>query len=166
MSNELHTTRKPTFNHVAMSVPAELLSEEGRGDILRFYGEVFGWSEMPTLTEDRVRLVLRAYDNEQFVFLVADGDPMRCPQGDHFGMSVGTPAELDEILERARKFRQGDDRVEITSHEVEDHHGVLQLHNCYLRYRLPMMVEVQCYQWAEGFGSDSLPEGSDSLPED
>jgi hypothetical protein len=157
MSDAVQTTRMPTFNHVAMSVPAELLDEQGRADILRFYGEVFGWTEMPTLTEERKRLVLRAYNNEQFVFLVADSEPMRCPGGDHFGMSVGTPRELLEMLERARKFRERDDRVEIVEHQVEDY-GVLKLHNCYVRYRLPLMVEVQCYEWAQGFDGDSLPE--------
>jgi hypothetical protein len=157
VSDSVHTTRMPTFNHVAMSVPAELLDEQGRRDLLRFYGEVFGWTEMPTLTEDRERLVLRAYNNEQFVFLVADSEPMHCPAGDHFGMSVGTPRELLEMLERARKFRERDDRVEIVEHEMEDY-GVLKLHNCYVRYRLPMMVEVQCYEWARGFDGDSLPE--------
>ena len=30
-------TRTPRFNHVAMSVPSELLGEEGRRDLVRFY---------------------------------------------------------------------------------------------------------------------------------
>ena len=80
--------RMPTFNHVAMSVPAELLGEQGRGELLRFYGEVFGWTEMPTMTQDRERLVLRVHSNEQFVFLIADPQPMTCPRLDHFGLSV------------------------------------------------------------------------------
>ena len=71
-----------TFNHVAMSVPAALLDAKGRASLLDFFGEVFGWTEMPTLTEDGHRLVLRAHSNEQFVFLIADSEPMRCPSGD------------------------------------------------------------------------------------
>ncbi len=144
MQNE----RMPTFNHVAMSVPADRLGEQSREEILRFYGEVFGWTEMPTMTEDRVRLVLRVYNNEQFVFLHADPEPMRCPGLDHFGMSVGTPEQLYEMLERARQFKARDDRVEIVEPQVEDH-KVLKLHNFYVRYRLPMMIEVQCYEWQE-----------------
>ena len=58
MPQSIETSRTPTFNHIAMSVPAELLGEQGRGDLLRFFGEVFGWTEMPGMTEDRVRLVL------------------------------------------------------------------------------------------------------------
>ena len=156
MSDPIETSRTPTFNHVAMSVPAELLDESGRGDLLRFYEEVFGWTEMPTLTEDRVRLVLRCYSNEQFVYLIANPEPMACPSADHFGMSVGTPRELDEMLERARKYREQDSRVEIVDKQVEDFQ-VLKLHSFYLRYRLPMMIEVQCFEWAEGLGPDSQP---------
>jgi hypothetical protein len=157
MSETKDRSRMPRFNHVAMSVPAETLDESGRTDILRFYDEVFGWTEMPTLTEDRVRLVLRAHSNEQFVFLVADPKPMACPTTDHFGMSVATPEELSAIRERAQKFRERDSRVEIVDGEIEDY-KVLKLHNFYVRYLLPMSVEVQCYEWAEGVDANSLPE--------
>jgi len=148
--------RMPTFNHVAMSVPADLLDAEGRDTLLRFYGEVFGWTEMPTMTQDRERMVLRVHSNEQFVFLIADAQPMACPRMDHFGLSVAAPAELYETVERARKFRERDPRVEIIEPEIEDY-KVLKLHNFYVRYRLPMMIEVQCYEWAPGVGPSSLP---------
>ena len=146
----------PTFNHVAMSVSADLLSAESRAELLDFYGEVFGWTEMPTMTQDRERMVLRVHSNEQFVFLIADPQPMACPRMDHFGLSVAAPAELYETVERARKFRERDARVEIIEPEIEDY-KVLKLHNFYVRYRLPLMVEVQCYEWAPGVGPSSLP---------
>jgi len=148
----------PAFNHVAMSVPADALDASGRADILRFYRDVFGWTEMPTMTEDRKRLVLRVHSNEQFVYLVADDEPMRCPPGDHFGVSVASPDDLNRTLEAARAFRERDDAVEIIEGQVEDF-KVLKLHSFYVRYRLPMMIEVQCFEWAEGFDSDSLPAG-------
>ena len=156
MSDASSSRRMPTFNHVAMSVPADLLDADGRGELLRFYGEVFGWTEMPTMTQDRERLVLRVHSNEQFVFLIADPQPMACPRMDHFGLSVAAPAELYETVERARKFRERDARVEIIEPEIEDY-KVLKLHNFYVRYRLPLMVEVQCYEWAPGVGASSLP---------
>src|SRR4029453_2204133 len=56
----------PRFNHVALSLPAEALAHDGRADLLRFYGAVFGWTEMPTMTVDRERLVLRCHSHEQF----------------------------------------------------------------------------------------------------
>lgn len=156
MSAASSAPRTPRFNHIAISLPPEALDAEGRAAILRFYSEVFGWSEMPTMTEDRRRLVMRAYSNEQFVFLVADSKPTTAAPGDHFGMSVGTPDELYGMLERAMKFQQSDSQVEIVEPTVEDF-KVLKLHNFYVRYRLPLMVEVQCFDWAEGVGPDSLP---------
>jgi len=161
MSDANPRRRIPAFNHVAMSVPADLLDAQGRGELLGFYGEVFGWTEMPTLSQDRERLVLRVHSNEQFVFLIADARPMTCPRMDHFGLSVGTPAELYETLERARKFRERDARVEIVDPEIEDFR-VLKLHNFYVRFRLPLMVEVQCYEWAPGVGPASLPGASEA----
>jgi hypothetical protein len=87
----------PTFNHVAMSVAPDLLAPASRGEILDFYGEVFGWTAMPGMSKE------------------------------------------GELL-------------------VEDF-KVLELHSFYVGFRLPMRVEVQCYQWAEGVGPQSLPPG-------
>lgn len=136
----------PRFNHVAISVPPELLDESGRSKLLAFYADVFGWDEMPTLTKDRELLVLRCWSNEQFVYLSASKDPMRCPALDHFGLSVDTPAALDAMRERALGRRQYDAEVEVTERGLEDY-GFLRLHNFYLRYRLPLMIEVQCFEW-------------------
>jgi hypothetical protein len=131
-----------------MSVPADLLDADGRTQILRFWGEVFGFEELPTETKDRHTLVLQAYDWEQFVFLIADDEPMRCPRLDHFGMSVGSRDDLLELERRCRAFREHDDRVDLIEAHVEDQHGVLQLHSFYVRYLLPMMLEVQFFDWA------------------
>src|SRR5262245_11676968 len=87
----------PRFNHVALSVPADLLDEDSRAKLLAFYSDVFGWDEMPTLTKDRELFVLRCWSNEQFVYLSAARDPMRCPAMDHFGLSVDTPSALDDM---------------------------------------------------------------------
>jgi hypothetical protein len=148
----------PRFNHVAMSVPPELLSREGRADVLRFYGEVFGWTEMPSMSEDGKLLVLRAYRNDQFVFLAASDEPMRCDAREHWGMSVATPALLDRMYEAACKLREDDPRVEIVERKTEDFR-VVKLHSFYTRYRVPLWTEVQCFEWAEGVDERSLPEG-------
>ena len=141
-------TRSPRFNHVAMSLPADLLGEDGRRDIVRFYDEVFGWKELPTETVDRKKLVLSAYTYEQFVFLIADDPPMVAPRLDHFGMSVETEQELDDMLARAKTFQVRDDRVDIVDREVTDH-GMLAITSFYVRYLLPMMVEVQWWDFKE-----------------
>jgi hypothetical protein len=137
--------RPPRFNHVAMSLPADALAEANRADIVAFYDEVFGWKEIPQLTQDRERLVLMAYRYDQFVFLIADEPHMTGPRLDHFGMGVDTMDELDEFLRRAKTFKERDDRVDIIDKKAEDH-GVLVITSFYVRYLLPLMVEVQHYQ--------------------
>ena len=132
------------FNHVAMSVPADLLDPAGRRDIVAFYREVFGWEELPTMTLDRERLVLSVHRFDQFVFLVASNDPMRAERMDHFGLAASSLDELHEVLARARAFAANDDRVDLIDHAVEDH-GSIQLHSFYVRYLLPLMVEVQYF---------------------
>ena len=144
----------PTLNHVALTVPPDALDEPGRRALLRFYGEVFGWDEMPTLTKDRELLVLRAGSNEQFVFLQASEQPMRCAGSEHFGLSVATVPLLDAILERAQRFRETDPGVELIDRKVDDFTAV-KLHSFYVRYRLPMMIEVQCFEWMPGFDAAS-----------
>ena len=148
----------PQFNHVAMSVPSSLLEDEGRAELLRFHDEVFGWQEMPTMTKPGERLVLQAWAWDQFVFLIAEDEPMRCPRLDHFGLSVGSREEFDTFLDRAEAFAAKDDRVDLIGHEAEEFGDYLTLHSFYVRFLLPMMVEVQYYDWAEGVS----PDGGDA----
>jgi hypothetical protein len=133
---------------VAMSLPSELLASESREEITRFYRDVFGWEELPQMTEDGKRLVLSCYTYEQFVFLIADDPPMVAPRLDHFGISVATEAELDDMLERAKKFQQQDDRVDVIDKKVEDYE-VLAITSFYVKYLLPMMVEVQWWDFKD-----------------
>jgi hypothetical protein len=135
-------SRSPHFNHVAMSLPSDLLREDGRRELVDFYSTVFGWEELPMLTEDGHRLVFQAYTLEQFVFLISDDPPMVCPHLDHFGLSVGAESELDDVLARAKAYQQRDDRVRIIDKKVDDH-GMLAITSCYIAYLLPMMVELQ-----------------------
>jgi hypothetical protein len=140
------TNRNPRFNHVAMSVPADLLDENGRTQLCDFYGDVFGWVELPTETVDREKLVFGVHTIEQFVFLIADDAPMACPRLDHFGMSVGTEAELDEVLAKANAYRERDGRVDVIEKKTEDH-GALAITSMYVGYLLPMMVEIQYWEY-------------------
>lgn len=133
---------EPRLNHVAMSVPADLLDEINRRDIVAFYGEVFGWRELPTETLDRRQLVLSAYRVDQFIFLIADDEPMRSPKMDHFGLGVAKVDELDEFYQRALDYRKRDDRVTVIDKKTEHHPGVA-LTSFYVGYLLPLMVEVQ-----------------------
>jgi hypothetical protein len=131
-----------------MSLPAELLDEEHRELLTDFYTNVFGFVRYDMLTEERRRLVFGAYNAEQFMFLIADESPMSCARLDHFGMSVGSMEDLDEILARAKAFQQRDDRVEIIDKHVDDH-GMVKLWSFYVRYLLPLMIEVQYFEYVE-----------------
>jgi hypothetical protein len=150
----------PRFNHVAMSVPADALDADGRAAIVRFYGEVFGWEELPTMTADRERLVLAAWRHDQFVFLITDESPMEAPRLDHWGLSVASVDELLMLQDRVKAFAaalppEEAARVDLIEHSFEDHRAgdgpddpvVLRLHGFYVRYRLPLMVEVQAWEW-------------------
>jgi hypothetical protein len=141
-------TRKPRFNHVAMSVASELLEPENRKLLTDFYGEVFGWQELPTETVDGKKLVFGVYQIDQFVFLIADDSPMTCPRLDHYGISVFSADDFHGILERAKAYRERDDRVDIIDEKLDDH-GMLTITSCYIRYLLPMMVEVQWWEFVE-----------------
>lgn len=138
--------RAPRFNHVAMSVPPELLTERARAEICDFYGSVFGWRELPTMTEDRRRLVLMAHRYDQFVFLVAGDEPMRCPRLDHWGQSVASLEELTALRDRAADRAVADERVRFVDVQVDEFPG-LRLHAFYVGFLLPMMVETQFFEW-------------------
>jgi hypothetical protein len=127
---------------VALSLPPDSLDERGRTDIARFYDEVFGWGEIPQMTEDRKRLVLGVYRYDQFVFLIADGSPMKAPRMDHFGIQVETMEELDELLAKARAYAEKDDRVDLVEKSAESY-GPITITSFYVGYLLPMMIEVQ-----------------------
>jgi hypothetical protein len=131
-----------------MSQPSELLEPEGRAELTAFYGDVFGWQELPTETVDGKKLVFGVHAVEQFVFLIADDPPMTCPRLDHFGLSVGTEAELDAVLEKAKAWQARDERVDIVDKSTEDH-GMLAITSIYVRYLLPMMVEIQWWDWKD-----------------
>jgi hypothetical protein len=138
----------PAFNHVAMSVPGDLLDADGRAAICEFYGDVFGFAEHTQVTEDRKVLVLGAHTFEQFVFLVAQDEPMRAHHHDHYGLSVATKADFDEIARRAAAWKaKRPDQVTLDGPSVEEHHGVLNLHSFYVSYLLPLTVEIQWFDW-------------------
>ena len=58
------------------------------------------------------------------------------------------------MFERARKFQERDSGVELKERNTDDF-KVLKLHNFYVRYRLPLMIEVQCFEWAPGVDAQS-----------
>jgi hypothetical protein len=146
VTHAYYPSGNPRFNHVAMSVPADLLDEDGRRDICGFWGEVMGFDEMPTETIDRRRLILSCVHWDQFIFLVADDEPMACPRMDHFGFSLGTRDELVALRDRVAAFAERDDRVDLVDLAVDDQE-VIKIHSIYVKYLLPMMCEFQYWEF-------------------
>ncbi len=140
--------KAPHLNHVALSLPADALDAEGRAAITAFYGDVFGFEEYAELTEDRKRLVLRVHSHEQFVFLIAEDAPMTAPRMDHFGLSVGSVDDFEEVYRRAAAWQAKEPgHVELIGPTREEFVGALRLHSFYVGYRLPLMVETQHFEY-------------------
>ena len=135
------------LNHVALSLPADRLDRDHRRAIATFYRDVFAWREVPMMTVDRERLVLSTTGFDQFVYLVADEQPLTAPRMDHFGVSVGSLAELEGVYERARAWQERDPRVDLVAPAVEDH-KVVKIHNIYVGFLLPLAIEVQYWDMA------------------
>ena len=146
MTHPFYPSGNPRFNHVAMSVPADLLGEDGRADLSRFFHEVLGFDELDMMTLDRKRLIYSCVHWDQFIFLIAEDDPMRCPRMDHYGFAVGTLDELERARDRAVAFRDQDDRVELVDLAIDDQ-GVVKIHSIYVRYLLPMTLELQFWEF-------------------
>jgi len=126
------------INHVAMASANYAL-------VGKFYEVLFG---LKTSKNPRPEAAVAVGDG--YVGLnINPRRPGRAGGLDHFGIQVDTPEALDVILERAIEFREADPRVEI-SDRMEQDFKVLVLHSVYVRYLLPMQVEIQCFQWSEG----------------
>jgi catechol 2,3-dioxygenase-like lactoylglutathione lyase family enzyme len=137
----------PRINHVAISVDAEVMNEEGRAALLHFFSEVFGWTEGDNSTERGNPLILYTGSLGQFLYLLPARDQfMVTPDMDHFGLEVSSREELLEILERVEAYRQKDARVQVTDvgtmttrHEDREY----TLTNAYIWFLLPLWLELQ-----------------------
>lgn len=136
----------PRLNHVAISVDPALLDEQGRADLLAFYGEVFGWTEGDNTGETGNPLILYTGAFGEFVYLLPADPPLVAGRLDHFGYQVATLDELHGIVERARSVRARDDRVEVIEPSARTTHGPeadYVLTSAYLGFVLPLMIELQ-----------------------
>jgi hypothetical protein len=148
MPHPYYPAGNPKFNHVALSVPSDLLDETNRADLCRYFSEVLGFDEMPTETIDRKRLILSCVHWDQFIYLVANDEPMRCPRADHYGFAVRSREDLVAARDRAVAFRERDPRVDLDDLAVDDQ-GVVKIHSIYVRYLLPMTCELQYWEFPE-----------------
>jgi hypothetical protein len=142
-----HTSFAPRINHVAISVNAEVMDEEGRAALLQFYSEVFGWIEGDNSTEQGNPLILYTGSPGQFLYLLPAKDEfMVTPNMDHFGLEVSSKDELLEILNRVKAFGRKDPRVRVTDVGVMTTRYQNQeytLTNAYIWFLIPLWIELQ-----------------------
>lgn len=138
---------RPVLNHLAISVDAQILDDAGRAALLDFFGEVFGWVEGDNRTESGNPLILYTGELRQFLYLLpASGEFLRAPRLDHFGLEVASRDELVAILDRAKAYREKDDRVTIIDLDEMVTHGSTSdytLTNAYIGFLIPLMIELQ-----------------------
>jgi hypothetical protein len=115
-------TFAPRINHLAISVDADVLNDEGRSALLGFYSEVFGWTEGDNSTEKGNPLILYTGSLGQFLYLLPAKDQfMVTPNMDH-------------------------DRVRITDvGTMVTHYGdrAYTLTNVYVWFLIPLWIELQ-----------------------
>ena len=142
--------KTPVLNHVALTVPRVLVSDTPqRRNLLEFYESVFGWRAIDLMAIEGQRVVLHLQQLTHFLYLVGGDVPTTCLAGDHFGIEVYERETLEAMVRRAQAFKaERDPAVDITDIACEEY-GTIRIHNVYIRYLLPLMVEVQFYEGVE-----------------
>jgi hypothetical protein len=139
------------FNHMELTFPRGALDDVTRKEIADFYGEMFGWNGFDVELFDQRNFLLAADDGAQHFILLAEADePMQAPGYDHLGVLCDTREEVDELLERAKRWRDKDDRVQILEFAKDLVQGSVTVHAFYVRYLLPIQFDVQCIEYAPG----------------
>jgi predicted enzyme related to lactoylglutathione lyase len=137
-----------TLNHVGMSLPIDVLDSDC-DDVLAFYGDLFGWTGYRDTAAEGSPLIMVLGEGPQFVFIYGQTQATGARPRDHFGVAVNTEADLDLILEQARRLQAGDPRVEIIDKDVTNA-GEVDVVHCYIRFLLPLMVEIQFFRRMAG----------------
>ena len=139
------------FNHMELTFPKGALDDATRRDIAAFYGEMFGWSGFDVELFEQRNFLLAGDDGAQHFILLAEADKyMQAPGYDHLGVLCDTREEVDELLERAKRWRDKDDRVQILEFKQDLVQGPVTVHAFYVRYLLPIQFDVQCIEYAAG----------------
>ena len=130
------------FTHVAVTVPHALFVPEQRTQLLKFYEDVFGWTENPGLSIEGKRIFLRAPTNGQYITIRSDDRPMQTSGYEHLGIEVDRVADLHDLHARAHEYAERDTRVELE--DVEVLYGGA-LHTFRVRFLLPLTLEIQFF---------------------
>jgi hypothetical protein len=143
------------FNHMELTVEPGSLDDAARRDIAAFYGEMFNWTGRDVELFDKRNFLLMGEDGSQHFILLAESKKfMQAPGYDHLGVLCDTREEVDELLERAMRLRDKDDRVQILEFAEDLVQGPVTVHAFYVKYLLPIRFDVQCIEHAPGTEPD------------
>jgi glyoxalase/bleomycin resistance protein/dioxygenase superfamily protein len=133
------------FNHMELTLPVGALDDVLRKEIDDFYGEVFGWTGIDTEVVGQLCHLLLTGEGGDFILLAESDRPISSPGYDHLGLLQPARADVDELLERCRRRRERDDRVQIKEYK-DLVTGDLVVHAFYVKYLLPIWFDVQCME--------------------
>ena len=137
------------FNHMELTLPVGALGAS-RKEIAGFYGDLFGWNAVDVPILGQLGLLLRTDpETSQFILVTEQKRHMQSPGYDHLGLLYDTRAEVDALLEKAKRHQQRDARVEIKEYE-DLVVGDVTTHAFYVRHLLPLWFDVQCQEYANG----------------
>jgi hypothetical protein len=129
------------FNHMELTFARGTLTEAFREEIDAFYCSVFDWKATDADVVGQSCHILLP-DPDQFILLAESGKPISSPGFDHLGLLQDTRAEVDDLLEACKRYREKDDRVQIREYEDLVSPG-LTVHAFYVKYLLPIFFDVQ-----------------------
>jgi len=139
----------PRFNHMELTLPPGALAEQ-RHEIAEFYADLFGWESLDVPILWQVGLLLRTDpETSQFILVTEQRRHMSSPGYDHLGLLYESRAEVDALLEKARKWQERDARVQIKEYE-DLHVGGTVVHAFYVRHLLPIWFDVQVIEYEAG----------------
>jgi hypothetical protein len=139
----------PRFNHMELTVPKGQLARD-RKAIAEFFGDLFGFESLDVAILKQTGLLLRTDpETSQFILVTEQNQHMHSPGFDHLGFLYDSRAEVDALLEKARKWQERDPRVQIKEYE-DLKTGPTTVHAFYVRYLLPLWFDVQVIEYGAG----------------
>ena len=141
------------LSHVELTVPAELLSDDGRAGLDRLLCGAFGWSVRVDTSTNPVdgsthhAATYRLSSGQALVLRAGtEGDVVRAGAEDHIGVAVDSD-ELDRIFGACAALANEDDRVEF-KYVVDGRPSAVEtpeliFRTFFVRYLLPLWIQVE-----------------------
>lgn len=133
------------LNHMELTFPRGTLDDAFRKEVDAFWCETFGWTSVDTEVVGQLAHILLTGTEGDFILLAESDTPISSPGYDHLGLLQGTRVEVDELLDRCKRFRESDDRLVIKEYEDLETGGLV-VHAFYVKYLLPIYFDVQCME--------------------